>query len=191
MAVVPQQLNIFDLPELLEQILYFLEINRSLYPALFVNRLWYRCGILLLWRRVELRGNYIHYGHYFPDEYNYCERYRTRLESFIKLICEEKKPVYASNLKSLKISYYCSITHKLIRSIIPNIIHLDFKKSVGISDKTLIRIASSYPNLKHLNLWDNRMITDERLLLCQIAQSCYKLEYLNISYCRGITDINH
>jgi len=31
-------LNIFDLPELLEQILYFLEIDRSLYPALFVIR---------------------------------------------------------------------------------------------------------------------------------------------------------
>ncbi|CAG8841214.1 16179_t:CDS:2, partial [Racocetra persica] len=43
---------------------------------------------------------------------------------------------------------------------------------------------SSYPNLKHLNLWDNRMITDEGL--CQIAQSCNKLEYLNISYCNGI-----
>ncbi|CAG8485074.1 33403_t:CDS:2 [Gigaspora margarita] len=46
--------------------------------------------------------------------------------------------------------------------------------------------ASSYPNLKHLNLWDNRMITDEGL--CQIAQSCNKLEYLNIFYCNGITD---
>ncbi|CAG8797686.1 11191_t:CDS:2, partial [Dentiscutata erythropus] len=45
---------------------------------------------------------------------------------------------------------------------------------------------SSYPNLNHLNLWDNRMITDEGL--CQIAQSCNKLEYLNISYCNGITD---
>ena len=185
----PKGLNIFDLPELLEQILYYLEIDRSLYPALFVNRLWYKCGIPLLWRRVELRGNDIHYGHYFPDEYNYCERYRTRLESFIKLICEEKKPVYASNLKSLKISYYHSITHKIIRSVVnycPNVIHLDFKSSVGVCDKTLIKIASSYPNLKHLNLWDNRMITDEGL--CQIAQSCNKLEYLNISYCRGITD---
>ncbi|CAG8484601.1 2958_t:CDS:2, partial [Racocetra fulgida] len=86
--------------------------------------------------RVELKGNDIHYGHYFPVEYNYCERYRTWLES--------------------------------------------------ISDKTLIKIASSYPNLKYLNLWDNRMITDEGL--CQIAQSCNKLEYLNISYCNGITD---
>ncbi|CAG8797533.1 10170_t:CDS:2, partial [Dentiscutata erythropus] len=63
-----------------------------------------------------------------------------------------------------------------------------FKSSVGISDKTLIKIASSYPNLKHFNLWDNRMITDKRL--CQIAQSCNKLEYLNISYCNAywITD---
>ncbi|CAG8810649.1 26966_t:CDS:2, partial [Dentiscutata erythropus] len=45
---------------------------------------------------------------------------------------------------------------------------------------------SLYPNLKHLNLWDNQMITDEGL--CQIAQSCNKLEYLNIFYSYWITD---
>ncbi|CAG8509496.1 13482_t:CDS:2 [Gigaspora margarita] len=173
----------------IEQILYFLEIDRSLYPALFVNRLWYKCSIPLLWKRVELKGNDIHYGHYFPVEYNYCEQYRTWLESFIKLICEEKKPVYASNLKSLKISHYHSITHKLIRSIInycQNIIHLDFKKCVGISNEILIKIASSYTNLKHFNLWDNQIITDKGLY--KIMQMCNKLEYLNISYCRGIPD---
>ncbi|RHZ84962.1 hypothetical protein Glove_74g162 [Diversispora epigaea] len=183
------QLNIFDLPELLEQILYFLEVDRSLYSALFVNRLWYKCGVPLLWRRIELKGNDIHYGHYFPDEYKYCERYRKRLENFVKLICGEKKPIYASKLKNLKISHYHSITHKLIGSIVnycPNIIHLDFKKSVGVSDKTLIKIASSYPNLKYLNLWDNGAISDRGL--CEIVQTCNKLEYLNISYCRSITD---
>ncbi|CAG8849959.1 34830_t:CDS:1, partial [Gigaspora margarita] len=57
---------------------------------------------------------------------------------------------------------------------------------MGVSDKTLIKIASSYPNLKHLNLWDNRMISDRGL--CEIVQTCNKLEYLNISYCRSITD---
>ncbi|RHZ69702.1 hypothetical protein Glove_280g65 [Diversispora epigaea] len=183
------QLNIFDLPELLEQILYFLEVDRSLYSALFVNRLWYKCGVPLLWRRIELKGNDIHYGHYFLDEYKYCERYRKRLENFVKLICGEKKPIYASKLKNLKISHYHSITHKLIRSIVnycPNIIHLDFKNSVGVSDKTLIKIASSYPNLKYLNLWDNGAISDRGL--CEIVQTCNKLEYLNISYCRSITD---
>ncbi|CAJ0893097.1 2368_t:CDS:2 [Entrophospora sp. SA101] len=111
------QPNIFDLPELLEQILYYLEIDRFLYSALFVNRLWYHCGVPLLWRRIELK---------------------------------------------------------------------DFKNSVGISDETLIKITSSYPNLKHLNLWDNQMISDKGL--CEIAQTCNKLEYLNISYCRSITD---
>ena len=47
------QQNIFDLPELLEQILYFLEIDQSLYSALFVNRLWYHCGAPILWRRID------------------------------------------------------------------------------------------------------------------------------------------
>ena len=136
----PKGLNIFDLPELLKQILYFLEIDRSIYPALFVNRLWYKCGIPLLWRRVELKGNDIHYEHYFPVEYNYCERYRTRVRKFHKADMRGKKPVYASNL----ISYYHSITHKIIRSVVnycPNIIHLDFKNSVGVSDETLIKLA--------------------------------------------------
>ena len=51
------QSSIFYLPELLEQILYFLLIDKSLYPALFVCRLWYRCGGPILWRRIELKGN--------------------------------------------------------------------------------------------------------------------------------------
>ena len=51
------QSGIFYLPELLEQILHFLAIDKSLYPALFVGRLWYRCGASILWKRVELKGN--------------------------------------------------------------------------------------------------------------------------------------
>ena len=41
------------IPELLEHILYFLEIDHSLYPVLFVNHLWYHCGAPILWCRVE------------------------------------------------------------------------------------------------------------------------------------------
>ena len=49
----PKGLNIFDLPKLLEQILYFLEINRFLYSTLFVNQFWYHCGAPILWCRIE------------------------------------------------------------------------------------------------------------------------------------------
>ena len=48
---------IFYLPELLEQILHFLAVDKSLYPTLFVCRLWYRCSALILWERIELKGD--------------------------------------------------------------------------------------------------------------------------------------
>ena len=51
------QSSIFYLPELLEQILHFLAIDKSIYPALYVSQLWYRCGAPILWRRIELKGN--------------------------------------------------------------------------------------------------------------------------------------
>ena len=85
-------LSIFNLPELLEWILYFLAIDKSLYPALFISRLWYRCGAPILWRRIELKGNRA------EDQY--------RLEKFLKLGVKGQKPVYGSHLTHLKISYY-------------------------------------------------------------------------------------
>ncbi|CAG8851998.1 7610_t:CDS:1, partial [Racocetra persica] len=52
-------------------------------------------------------------------------------------------------------------------------------------DKALSIVAEAYPNLRYLNLWDAQAISDKGL--CAIVQSC-KLEHLNISYCRNITD---
>ena len=49
------QSSLIYLPELLERILYFLAIDKSLYLALFVSRLWYRCGAPILWKRIELK----------------------------------------------------------------------------------------------------------------------------------------
>ncbi len=67
-------LGVINLPELLERILYFLAVDKSLYPALFVCRLWYRCDVPILWRCIELKGNEV------ED--------RSRLERFIKLVRE-------------------------------------------------------------------------------------------------------
>ncbi|CAJ0827496.1 4703_t:CDS:2 [Entrophospora sp. SA101] len=183
------QLNIFNLPELLESILRFLAINGSLHPTLFVSRFWYNCSAPLLWRNIELKGNDLYYHHCYPGDYKYCEKDPTRLKKFLDIICGDKKPIYRSSLTHLKLTYYHSISNKIIKSIVdscPNIIHLDFKSSESFSDKALIIIAESYPNLKYLNLWKNKIITDKGL--STIAQLCYKLEYLNISYCKSITD---
>jgi hypothetical protein len=123
--------SIFNLPELLEQILHFLAINKSLYPALFVSRLWYRCGAPILWRRVELKRS---------------STQRSRLKKFMKIVRRRQKPVYSSNLTHLEISNYYPLSDKKFNGfscIFPNIIHLDLNFSTGFGDKTLNRIAET------------------------------------------------
>ena len=149
------QTSIFYLPELLEQILHFLAIDKSLYPTLFVNRFWYKCAVPSLWKYIELKGNDLRYGHYFPEDYNYCAKDRTRWERFEKIMCEKHNPVYVLNTTHLEITFYHSLSDKKIKSIVdifPNIIHLDFKDSICFSNKVLSVIAELYPNLRYLNL---------------------------------------
>ncbi len=170
------QSSIFYLPELLEHILHFLAIDKSLYSTLYVSRLWYRCGAPILWKRVELKKG--------------GRKDCTRLKKFMKIVRKRQKPVYSSNLTHLEISHYRYLSDKKIKGIVclfPNIVHLDFNFSTGFSDKTLNRIAESYPNLKYLNLQKDEyvscnmgIITGEGLYA--IARSCHKLEYLNISH---------
>ena len=81
------QSRIFIIPELLEQILHFLAIDKSVYPTLFVSRLWYKCDALILWKHIKLKGNDLYSYHYFPDDYNYCVKDRSRLERFMKSVC--------------------------------------------------------------------------------------------------------
>src|SRR3990170_1056508 len=185
--------SIFYLPELLEQILHFLAIDKSLYPALYVSRLWYRCGAPILWKRIELRGKDLYPEQSLPNEYNYCAKDRPRLNKFIKLVRRKQMPVYCSNVTHLEISYYHSLSDKKIISIVhscPNIVHLSFINSIGFSNRALELIAGSYPNLKYLNQCIDRSggfrsfhtLKVYDLDLWKIAQSCHKLEYLNISY---------
>src|SRR5436189_5625338 len=101
------QSRIFIIPEVLEHILHFLLIDKSLYPALFVGRLWYRCGAPILWRRIDLKGNDLYPRQSFPD--NYCKKDRSLLKKIIKLIRGRQKPVYCSDVTHLVISYYHSL----------------------------------------------------------------------------------
>src|SRR2546421_8813823 len=200
--------QIFIIPELLEHILHFLAIDKSLYPALYVSRLWYRCGAPVLWKCIELKGEDLYPGQSLPNNYNYLAKDRprlnkfiriervkdlSRLKKFIKLVRRKQKPAYCSNVTHLEISYYHSFSDKKIISIVhscPNIIHLSFKNSIGFSNRALELIAGSYPNLKYLNLCNDqsgnyvslRVREVHDLGLWKIAQSCHKLEYLNISY---------
>ena len=166
------QSTIFIIPEVLEHILHFLAIDKSLYPTLYVSRLWYRCGAPILWRRIELKGGEA------ED--------RTRLERFLKIVPGGgRKPVYSSKLTHLKITHYRLLSNRKIKGIVhtfQNIIHLDFEGSTDCIGKTLKLIAKSYPNLEYLNistLREFRSVNDTGLT--EIANSCHKLEYLNIS----------
>ena len=126
-------LGVINLPELLERILYFLAIDKFLYPALFVSRLWYRCGAPILWKRVELKWE---------------NKYHSPLKKFIKIVRKRQKPVYSSNLTHLEISNYHPLSDKKFNGIarlFPNIVHLDLNFSTGFSDKTLNRVAETYP----------------------------------------------
>src|SRR6266540_1843777 len=167
------QSRIFSIPEVLEQILYFLLIDKSLYPILFVGRLWYRCGAPILWRRIELKGNEV------DDKF--------QLERFLKIIPGGgRKPVYSSKLTHLKITHYHSLSNKKIKGIVhtfQNIIHLDFEGSTDCTGKVLKLIAESYPNLKYLNIFNlgGGFRSENDIGLTAITNSCYKLECLNIS----------
>ena len=72
-----------------------------------------------------------------------------------KLVYEEQKSIYSSNLTYLKITYYYSLSDNKIKGITdsyPNIIYLNFKSSTSFSNNTLNLIAESYSNLRYLNL---------------------------------------
>src|SRR5579871_2719623 len=165
--------GIFNIQELLEQILHFLLIDKSLYPALFVSRLWYRCGAPILWRCIELKG--------------WEEEDRTRLKRFLKIVPGGgRKPVYSSKLTHLKITHYYSLSNKKIKGIVhtfQNIIHLDFEGSTDCTGKILKLIAESYSNLEYLNISaiHGSFNSKNDKGLCAIANSCHRLEYLNIS----------
>ena len=165
--------SVFNIQELLEHILHFLAVDKSLYPALFVGRLWYRCGAPILWRRIELKGNKV------DDKF--------QLERFLKIVPGGgRKPVYSSKLTHLKITHYRSLSNKKIKGIVhtfQNIIHLDFEGSTDSIGKVLKLIVKSYPNLEYLNIsaLRRRFKSENDIGLSAITQSCHKLEYLNIS----------
>jgi hypothetical protein len=126
----------------------------------------------ILWKRIELKTSNAH-------------------KIFMKIIHGEQKPIYCLNVTHLEIPYYYLSDEKFesIAGLFPNIVHLDFAFSAGFSDKTLNRIAKSYPNLEYLNLegCGDGLITDKGLYA--IANSCHKLEYLNISRCKEFSEI--
>ena len=173
--------SVFNIQELLEHILHFLAVNKSLYSALFVCWLWYRCSAPILWRHIELKGNEV------DDKF--------RLERFLKIVSGRgRKLVYNSKLTHLKISHY-GLSNKKIKDIVrmfPNVIYLNFEESIDHTGKALKLIAESYPNLKYLNISALyvRFESENDKDLYAITNSCHKLEFLNISNCTEFSEIS-
>ncbi|RHZ74599.1 hypothetical protein Glove_220g7 [Diversispora epigaea] len=166
--------------KLLEQILYFLEIDRSLYSALFVNHLWYHCGAPILWYRIE----------FFNKDYrqnrhalNMSQVLTQRLINFKRVIRGKIKPLYCSKmaylrLEGLKISdaFISAILHSC-----PNIRFLILDKSKGFSNIPIIEIAKFSPKLQHLSL--NSCICLTNRCITEITRSCPKLRHLELGDC--------
>ncbi|RHZ81853.1 hypothetical protein Glove_117g526 [Diversispora epigaea] len=182
-------LNIFDLPELLEQILYFLEIDRFLYPALFINHLWYHCSALILWYHVE----------FFNKDYRQIRRalnmsrvLTRRLINFERVMRGKIwskthynviKPLYCSKMSYLRLEGL-KISDTFISAILhscPNIRFLILDKSKGFSNIPIIEIARFSLKLQHLSL--NSCICLTNRCITEIAYSCPKLRHFELGDC--------
>src|SRR6266487_2352863 len=175
----PKGLNIFDLPELLEQILYYLEIDRSLYPALFVNHFWYHCGAPILWRDIDFfidcQGN-TYNNNSSGDLY-------WRLLKFKRVMCGKIKPLYCSKMVYLSLEGL-KISDALISAILhscPDIRFLILNRSYGFTNIPIIEIAKFCPKLIHLSLNSCKCLTDR--CITEIARSCPKLRHLELGDC--------
>jgi hypothetical protein len=113
--------SIFNISEVLEQVLHFLSIDKSLYPALLVCRFWYYTAGQILWKHIEL---------YY-------------LGNFLR-ICKDLKPFHGVNVRNIifPFSHY-ELSDGDIDGIIrscPNIVYLDFNATcrLAISDTAFI-----------------------------------------------------
>jgi len=164
--------SIFIIPELLEQILHFLAIDKSLYPVLFINRFWYYTAGRILWKHIE-----------FLDS--------LRQKRFLH-ICRNLKPFHGVNVRNLIFIFsYDEFSDEDINGIIgscPNIVVLNFNATgrLAISDTAFINIVYLYPNLLRLKLSEYAYISDTAIK--EIVKSCSRLEHLNLGVCGQISE---
>ncbi|GBB85889.1 hypothetical protein RclHR1_12330010 [Rhizophagus clarus] len=144
------QLSIFYLPELLEQILHFLVIDKSLHPALFVSRL---C-IAFSNRALELIvGSYsnLKYLNLCIDRPGGFRSFRTREVDGsglwrIAKSCHRLEYLNISNRREYSETSICNVIRSCLR-----LQQLDLS-FCQITDITIKEIAGSCLNLKYLNL---------------------------------------
>ncbi|CAG8475732.1 3753_t:CDS:2 [Acaulospora morrowiae] len=182
------------IPELLENIFSVLAKDKVLYPALFVNRLWYYCSAPILWRHIEFsiegyRRNRCNKNIFGPLYW--------QLRKFKRVICEKTKPLYCSKMVYLKMAGL-KISDALLNSNIssasvieiarscPNLVYLNLNGQPSINDESICAIARSCVNLQHLDLSFNEIITDEAI--CAIATGCPDMRNYFLEDCEWITN---
>ena len=139
------------LPELLENIFSFLAKDKALYPALFVNRLWYHCSAPILWRHIEFSIEGYQQNRYSKDT---SGPLYWQLRRFKRVMCGKTKPPYCSKMAYLKMAGL-KISDKLLSAILhscPDINFLILDRSHGFSNIPIIEIAKFCPKLLHLSL---------------------------------------
>ncbi|RIA82411.1 hypothetical protein C1645_835394 [Glomus cerebriforme] len=153
--------------KLLEQILHYLAVDKSLYPVLFVSRLWYRCGVPILWKRIELRGKDLYPGQSLPNDYkNYCAKDHPRLNKFIRI--ERAKDL--SRLK--KFINFCQITDITIKEIAGSCLNLKYLNLEGcsnISKEAVDQLVSLNPNIHVKNFMPIRVPSLD--VICELVRS--------------------
>lgn len=198
-----QQGNPLNVPELVELVVEHLHQSRYLYPALFINKLWYKCAGPLLWRSIAFSLAH----HDFEDVQRFVKVFRNEL------------PYHSSNIISLQIPFINRLSGNAIKSVLKSCKDLKQLSFVGCEDLTdavveyiikkcpnleyieLVNFGHvfgpnvprrkelfnlSWPQLKHIDL-SCRDISDATI--CTIAHSCPKLECLILNGCWDITDV--
>ncbi|CAG8768404.1 22118_t:CDS:1 [Dentiscutata erythropus] len=170
--------HLLIIPELLENIFSFLVKDKTLYPALFVNRLWYYCSAPILWRRIE-----------FSIEDNQQRRWGKntsgplywQFKKFKRVMCEKIKSHYCSKIIYLKLAGL-KISDALLIAILrscPDINFLILDRSDGFSNIPIMKIAKYCLKLLHLSLDACKAITDKCIF--KIARSCPNLKYISLA----------
>ncbi|RKP08554.1 hypothetical protein THASP1DRAFT_11512, partial [Thamnocephalis sphaerospora] len=187
--------------EVLGQILYLLQHQRTLYACLMVSRRFCLLTAHLLWMKpafadtsrvikllctlsrpaTETRFSYARYIRYL------------NLQQHADAINDDmlRRLRGCDRLERINLAGCRALTAATVRAIVPNwwsLITLDLSKCVeAVSDDVLRAVADNCSNLQNAYFGGCKHLTDDAVT--HLATSCTKLRRINLSYCEKITDV--
>ncbi|CAG8617995.1 10355_t:CDS:2 [Diversispora eburnea] len=115
---------------------------------------------------------------YARDGDAFGEEYEIQLKKFLKIVCKNSILTYDSSVRYLKISDYHKLSNKISQAY-PNLIHLNVFNNGRLTDHSIIELANRCSKLQYLEISWGGNITDKSIY--EIARSCYCLRHLGIS----------